>query len=74
MSQRKQPNPLFKYSNLAIQMGVIIGLSVWGGQKLDEKYENKNPVFTIVLSLLGIFAALYLVIKDLIRPDKDPKK
>ena len=49
-------------------MAAIIGLSSWGGIKLDEYYQNKNQVFTIVLSLLGIFAALYVVLKDLIKP------
>ena len=70
MPQPKQPNLLFKYGNLAIQMGVVIGLTTWGGQKLDTYYKNTTPVFTIVLSLLGIFAALYLVLKDLIKPKK----
>jgi hypothetical protein len=70
MPQQKQPNLFFKYGNIAIQMGAIIGLSCWGGVKLDEHYENKTPVFTIVLSLLGIGAALYLAIKDLINPKK----
>ncbi len=66
----KQPNLFFKYSSLAIQMGLIIGLSVWGGQKLDEKAGNSAPVYTIVFSLLGICAALYLSLKDFIRPKK----
>ena len=68
MQNQKQPNLFFKYSGLAIQMGVIIGLSAWGGQKLDTHYQNKNPLFTIILSLLGIGAALYLALKDFIKP------
>ena len=64
----KQPNLFFKYSSMAIQMGVIIGLAVWGGSKLDERSGNKTPVYTIVLSLAGIAAALYLSLKDFIRP------
>jgi len=67
-SPQKQPNPYFKYSNMAIQMAVIIGLGCWGGNKLDKMYNNDPPVFTIVLSLLSIFAALYLVLKDFIKP------
>ncbi len=51
-------------------MGVVIGLSAWGGQKLDEKYKNTTPVFTIILSLLGIAAALYLVLKDFMKHGK----
>ncbi|MBI2723053.1 MAG: AtpZ/AtpI family protein [Bacteroidetes bacterium] len=68
--QPKQPNPFLKYSNLALQMGVTIGLGAWGGNKLDQHYKNSTPVFTIVLSLLGIAAALYLVLKDFIKPQK----
>jgi F0F1-type ATP synthase assembly protein I len=70
MSEPKQPNLFFKYGNIAIQMGAIIGLSTWGGQKLDAYYMNATPVFTIVLSLLGISAALYVALKDFIKPKK----
>ena len=55
---------------MAIQMAVTIGLGAWGGSKLDAYYHNSTPVFTIILSLLGIFGALYLVLKDLIKPGK----
>ena len=65
---QKPPNLFLKYSNLALQMGVIIGLSAWGGNKLDAYYKNTIPVFTIVLSLLGIGSSLYLVLKDFIKP------
>jgi hypothetical protein len=64
----KQPNLFFKYGNIAIQMAVVIGITGWGGQKLDERYQNQTPVFTIILSLLGIIASLYLAIRDLIKP------
>jgi F0F1-type ATP synthase assembly protein I len=70
MLEPKQPNLFFKYGNIAIQMGAIIGLSVWGGQKLDIRYQNTTPVFTIVLSLAGISAALYVALKDFIKPKK----
>lgn len=52
-------------------MAVIIGLSCWGGAKLDEHYQNTKPVYTIVLSLLGIGTSLYLVLKDFINPKKE---
>jgi F0F1-type ATP synthase assembly protein I len=64
----QQPNPFIKYSNLAFQLAVPIGLGAWGGKKLDAYYNNSKPVFTIILSLLGIGAGLYLVLKDLIKP------
>lgn len=67
---QKQPNLFLKYSNLAIQMGLIIGLSAWGGQKIDEHYKNTTPVFSIILGLSGVIAALYLVLKDFIKREK----
>ena len=64
--------PLHKYvlySNMAIEMGVLIALGVFGGVKLD-KWLDKSPLFTVVCSLLGVFIAMYLMIKDVIRhPD-----
>jgi len=45
-------------------MIVIIGLGVFGGVKLDEKYPNKYRLFTIILSLLAIGGALYSVIRQ----------
>ena len=56
-----------KYSGTAFQMITIIGLTTWGGIKLDELTGNRNPVFTIILSLLGVFAAIYFAIKDFIK-------
>ena len=48
-------------------MGVLIFLGVYGGQKLDEKYQTKTPWFTIVGSLLGVFSGLYVVLKGVIK-------
>jgi F0F1-type ATP synthase assembly protein I len=68
-----QPNSLnnyAKYSGLAIQMGVIIGGGCYGGVKLDEYFKNITPVFTIILSLLSIVLAMYVVLKDFIKPNQ----
>ncbi len=46
------------YSGIGIQMAVIIVITVWGGKKLDNLLLLKTPVFTIILSLLGVFAAI----------------
>jgi len=64
---RKKSNPLNAYarfSAIGFQMIVIIGLGVFGGVKLDEKYPNKYRLFTIILSLLAIGGALYSVIRQ----------
>lgn len=56
-----------RYTGIAFQMIVIILITTWGGIKLDKLFHPKTPVFTIVLSLLGVFAAIYTAIKDFIK-------
>jgi F0F1-type ATP synthase assembly protein I len=59
-----------KYSGLGIQMGVIIAGFTWLGTFLDTKY-NTNPLWTVVLSLSGVFIGLYLIIREVIKMNKD---
>lgn len=56
-----------RYSGMAFQMVGIILVTTWGGLKLDKITGWKTPVFTIVLSLFGVFAAIYVVVKDFIK-------
>jgi ATP synthase protein I len=60
-------NNYARYSGIGVQMVVIILITVWGGIKLDKLFLLETPVFTIVLSLLGVAAAIYTAIKDFIR-------
>lgn len=55
-----------KYTTIAIQMVVIIVLTTLGGVKLD-KLAGTKPVFTVILSLLGVAAAMWLIIKEAVR-------
>ncbi len=64
-------NPFVVFSSMAIQMGVLIGGAAWGGSALDEKYQNEKPIWTIVLSLVGVGAALYIFIKEANNLSKD---
>ena len=74
-SQKKNPkkqenkglNDYAKYSAIAFQMVAIIALTTWGGIQLDKLAGFEKPVFTVILSLLGVFAAIYTVIKDFIK-------
>ncbi len=59
-----------RFSGIVIQMGVIIGLFSWLGVFLDGKY-NTGKLWTIILSLSGVTAALYLIIKEVIQNSKD---
>jgi F0F1-type ATP synthase assembly protein I len=56
-----------RYSNIAFQMIAIILVTTWGGVKLDKLTGFDTPVFTIILSLLGVFAAIYTAVKDFIK-------
>jgi F0F1-type ATP synthase assembly protein I len=56
-----------RYSGIAFQMIGIILVTTWGGMKLDKLTSFHTPVFTIILSLLGVFAAIYVVVKDFIK-------
>lgn len=63
-------NNYIKYTQIGFQMAIIITIGAFGGKKLDEHYHLTLPVFTIILSLLSIAAALYLALKDFIHPPK----
>ncbi len=52
---------------MVVQMGIIIFAGVFGGLKLDAKLEREDSLFTIIFSLFGVIAAMYVVLKDLIR-------
>ena len=56
-----------RYSGMAFQMGIIIFLFVWAGKKIDEKFMDERKIFIIIFSLLGVFFALYIALKDLIK-------
>lgn len=64
---KERLNFYFKYSGMAVQMIAIILIGVFGGKKLDQYLELKFPVFTLVLTLVSVFLAIYFVIKDLMK-------
>jgi ATP synthase protein I len=59
-----------RYSNMGIQMIVIILLGVFGGMKLDKWLHTKFSIFTVVLSFLGVMLGIYIGLKDFIRTKK----
>lgn len=74
MNQNKTNTPLNKYLefvNIAFQMGIIIAAGVLLGIWLDKKFPNDFSGFTIGVSLLGVFIALYQVIRRVIKMSKD---
>ena len=64
--KKKQLNSYVKYSSLTTQMVIIIITGVFSGDFLDDYYHSKTPIYTIILSLLSIFLALYYILKKII--------
>jgi predicted MFS family arabinose efflux permease len=53
---------------MGLQMGAIITGGVLGGIQLDKWLGlQKFPAFTIFLTLLSVFAAIYYFIKDVLK-------
>ena len=66
-SQNKGIDDFARYSGMAFQMIAIILITTWGGIELDKLTHFKIPLFTIILSLLGVFGAIYTAVKDFIK-------
>jgi len=60
-----------RYSAISFQMLATIGLFAFGGYKLDEHMENKTPVLTALLSLIGVVISLYQVVRQLNKNDNE---
>ena len=48
-------------------MILVILVMTWCGIKLDKVLGLTTPVFTAILSLLGVFAGIYIAIRDFIK-------
>ncbi len=59
-----------QYSAMAMQMGATIGLFVFLGLKLDDFFKTR-VLFTLILSLSGVAAALYYFIKKAISDNNE---
>ena len=56
-----------KYSGLAFQMIIVLGLAAFAGIKLDAYVGNKNPWFTILFMLLGVVGSIYKIIISIMK-------
>lgn len=62
-----QVNSYVKFSAMGFQMVVIIGAFAYGGYRIDESAHHQTKWVTAVLSLIGVFISLYIVIVSLRR-------
>ena len=65
-----KPNKWAVMLNIPFQMGIIIFSLTYLGMWLDEKYTDSS-VFTIVLSLVSVFIALFNVIRQVKNLNKE---
>ena len=56
-----------KYSSLIIQMVAIAAVGIFGGIELDKLLNMKSPVFTISLTIIMTFVAVYLLFRALLK-------
>ena len=65
MRDLKNKKHFIKYSNMVVQMGVIIGVFSYVGHYLDLKFDTSKKYWTMILSLAGVFGAIYQMIRSL---------
>ena len=66
--QKKRPIPDYiKYTGLGFEFLACILLFVGGGYLLDNKLETEKPYFMLIMSLLGCAAAIYLVVRKVMK-------
>ena len=66
-----QRNKYLGFINIAFQIGLLIAAGVFAGIWLDGKFPNKFSVYTISLSLAGVFISLYLVYREVKNLNED---
>lgn len=72
-NDRRNLRTFARFSAVGIQMGVIIALFTWLGTYLDDRFNTTTPWWTLGLSLFGVIAGLVLVIKEVMKLNKDEK-
>jgi F0F1-type ATP synthase assembly protein I len=70
MTKPASSNQYLKYSGMAIQLFVLLGVGAWLGQYLDKKLNTPDPYFTILFILLFTAGFFYKLVKDLGRKDE----
>lgn len=74
MNQEQKKKPLNKWLqliNIPIQMGVVIFLFAYLGEWLDQHYQNINHPNTKLFTMIGVFLALYNVIRQVNQLNKE---
>ena len=73
-SKRQTTNLYAKYSGVAFNMAVAIGLGVYLGGKLDTKYGTERPYFAALGAIVGLSAVMYQLFRMLAQDNKKQQK
>lgn len=63
--KKQKPYNYLKYSSLAIQLVVVIGIFGWLGYKLDTYFNLRFPAFLLTLVIVAFVAMMYQLYKSL---------
>ena len=74
MQKKNRPNRYIQLTGMVFQMAAIIGGFTWLGHWVDGKSEKVFPLYTLILSLVGVGIALYIAIKEVIKISRDDEQ
>jgi len=63
---KKKFDDFIRYSSLAFEMIVIMGIGTWSGILIDDWLNLGFPVFTLVLMVMSVIGAIYHAIRKFI--------
>lgn len=70
MGNQNKKKPLKRYlilTGIAFQMGAIMYLAAYLGKKFDEQSGNDQKTYTLIATLIGLVASIWIVLKQLNR-------
>ncbi len=68
---RRQLNKYAHFTGIAFQLGATIFLAAYVGDWLDQYFQMKEKIFTLILILLGLVGTIWSITIQLKNIDKD---
>jgi F0F1-type ATP synthase assembly protein I len=68
---KRPSNKWMQLISIPAQMGIIIFLFAKIGMYIDENYPNKNNIWFLVFTLLGVALSLYNIIRQVNKINSD---
>lgn len=68
---KNQPPKYIRFIGAGAQMGVVIFVFYKLGEYVDTKVNNPNGLFLKIGTLLGVFLAIFMIIREALKLGKD---